>query len=126
MQRIRSSPPVFLPVLYEIDKNEYARLRKLLLPAGSVIQEKENLTFLENIAKFYIGHGFLLCAHGENPTLYVYELLGDKSHAPDIIHTLGFSDGIIRTPGNSRPFTMYHSLSNNASTLPNYFGFAFD
>ena len=113
-------------LLCEIDKNEYAHLRKMLLPTGSVIQENENLDFLEKIAKFYMGHGFVLTAHGECKTLYAYELLGDISHAPAIVHTLGFSEGVFRTPGNSRPFAMYHPLTENNTTIPNYFGFAFD
>ena len=113
-------------VLYEIDKTEYAHLRKLLLPTRSVIQEHENLDFLETIAKFYMGHGFLLAARGEGSTLFGYELLGDKSHAPAIIHTLGFSDGVFRTPGGGRPFSMYYPLTGSKITPPTYFAFAFD
>jgi len=113
-------------VLYELDKSDYARLRKILLPAGSVIQENENLDFLETIAKFYMGHGFLLAAYGEGNTLFGYELLGDVSHAPAIVRTLGFSEGLFRTPGSSRPFSMYYPLTDSKLTSPSYFGFAFD
>jgi len=113
-------------LLLEIDKYEYAHLRKFLLPAGSVLQEHENLDFLETLTKFYMGHGFLLAAHGEGPTLFGYELLGDKSHAPAIVHSLGFSEGIFRTPGGSRPFAMYYPLTDSGIVAPSYFGFAYD
>ena len=113
-------------LLYEIDKNEDARLRKTLVPARSVIQENENLDFLETIAKFYMGHGFLLAAYGEGNTLFGYELLGDVSHAPAIVRTLGFSEGVFRTPGTGRPFAMYYPLIDSGITPPSYFGFAFD
>ncbi len=113
-------------LLCEIDKYEYAHLRTFLLPAGSVIQEHENLDFLESVAKFYMGHGFLLAAREEEKTLFAYELLGDKSHAPAIVHTLGLSDGVFRAPGGTRPFAMYYALTDSGMTPPNYFGFAFD
>lgn len=112
--------------LHVIDKAEYARLRRFLLPADGVVQENENMDFLDNLAKFYMGHGFLLAAYGEGSTLFGYELLGDTSFAPAIVHTLGFSEGIFRTPGGSRPFAMYHKLTDSNIAPPGYFGFAFD
>jgi len=105
---------------------EYAKLRKLLLPKGSVIQEKENLTFLQTQAQFYMGHGFLLAAYGEKDTLYGIELLGDVTAAPAITHSLGYAKGSFRIVGNGKPFAMYHPLGNSTLTAPNYFGFAFD
>lgn len=113
-------------LLCSIDKDEYARLRKLLLPCGSVIQEKENLDFLQTQANFYMGLGFLLAARGEKDTLYGIELLGDISAAPSIVHSLGYSKGTFRTPGSSVPYAMYHSLNDNSHLPPAYFGFAFD
>ena len=112
--------------LIRIDKTEYARLRKLLLPAGSIIQEKENLDFLESQVTFYMGLGFLLAAHENKDSLYGTEFLGDISSAPAILNTLGYEKGTFRTPGNGRPFTMYHPLGNTMLSIPNYFGFAFD
>ena len=112
--------------LCTIDQYEYARLRKLLLPKGSVIQEQENLDFLETQVRFYMGHGFLLAAHGEKDTLYGVELLGDITAASAITHTLGFTHGTFRTPGNGKAFAMYHPLGDSTLLPPDYFGFAFD
>lgn len=112
--------------LYSIDKEEYARLRKFLLPPGSVIQEHKNLDFLETQAKFYMGHGFILTAYGEKDVLHGIELLGDISAAPAIIHTLGYKKGFFRTVGNQIPFAMYYPLEGSTLLPPSYFGFAFD
>lgn len=112
--------------LIPIDKAEYARLRKLLLPTGSVIQENENMDFLDAQVTFYMGLGFLLAAHRNKDTLYGTEFLGDISSAPAILHTLGCEKGTFRTPGCGKPFTMYHPLGNTVLSAPNYFGFAFD
>lgn len=113
-------------IILPIDKIEYARLRKLLLPKGSVIQEKENLDFLQTQANFYMGLGFLLAAHKENDSLYGIELLGDASAAPAILYALDCKKGTFRTPGQGRPFSMYYSLENSSLPSPSYFGFAFD
>ncbi len=112
--------------LLEIDQFEYAKLRKLLLPKGSVIQENENLDFLQTYAHFYMGLGFLLAAFGQNDTLLGIELLGDITAAPAITYTLGYEKGSFRTIGNGRPFAMYHSLGDSTLSSPGYFGFAFD
>jgi len=113
-------------LLFPISKEEYARLRKALLPKRSVIQENENLDFLEAQADFYMGHGFLLATHKDSDTLSAVELLGDTSIAPAIVHTLGYTKGTFRTPGNRVPFAMFHSLRDNLLLPPDYFGFAFD
>lgn len=115
--------------LKKIDKHQYARLRRDFLPKGSIIQEHENLDFLETQADFYMGEKLLLVARVENDTLNGLELLGDTNAAPAITHALGCFDGIFRTPGNSTPFAMYHSLTDNGSgnsIPPSYFAFAFD
>ena len=112
--------------LLEIDQFEYAKLRKMLLPKGSVVQENENLDFLQTYAHFYIGHGFLLAAFGEKDTLLGIELLGDITAAPAITYSLGYKKGSFRTTGNGRPFAMYHSLGDSTLSSPSYFGFAFD
>lgn len=112
--------------LYEIDKITYARLRRQFLPEGGVIQENENLDFLETQAKVYKGTGFLLAACREQNSLLGVELLGDSSRASDIVQALGFAEGTFRTPGDGRPFAMYYPLGNGKLVAPGYFGLAFD
>lgn len=115
---------ITLDSITKISKHDFAKRRRELLPKGAIIQEGENLDFLETQANFYAGKNFLLAARIEDETLYGLELLGDKMIAPDIVHTLGCSDGIFRTPGNDKAFAMFLSLADNIS--PSYFAFAFD
>lgn len=103
----------------------YGRLRREMLPEGSVRQEKEGLDFLALQAKFYAGNGFLLAARKEAQTLFGLELLGDANLAPAILRTLGCSEGTFRTPGGEEPFAMALPLKPNA-VIPKYFAFAFD
>lgn len=110
--------------LRHIGKNEYTRLRRQFLPANSIIQENENLDFLETQAQFYAGEDFLLTAYKQGETLHGIELLGNTSAIPGIVHALGCTNGVFRTLGN-KPFAMYFPL-NHSQTLPQYFGFAFD
>lgn len=112
--------------LYRISKEEYARVRRLLLPEGGVIQENENLDFLETLANLYAGPGFVLAAHGESDTLYGLELLGDTTSISGILHVLGYAKGIFRTLGGDKPFAMYYPLGDSKLLPPTYFGLAFD
>lgn len=130
--------------IHEIEKEEYAALRREFLPKLAVIQENENLDFLAAQAKFFIGGripndkndtasanrqllkgDFLLAGTIENENLYGIELLGDVSLASGIVHALGCKDGSFFTPGKDEAFAMYHKLTEEAVT-PSYFGFAFD
>ena len=111
--------------IQEIEKAEYASLRREFLPANAVIQEGENLDFLATQAKFYTGEHFLLAGHIENENLYGIELLGDVALAPGIVHALGCKDGTFFTPGKDEPFAMWHALTEDA-VEPGYLGFAFD
>lgn len=114
-------------IISEIDKDEFAIRRRTLLPKGSVIQENENLDFLETQARFFTGRDFLLTARAENDTLYGLELLGDTNMAPVIVNALGCSKGIFRIPGSGKPFAMYLCLNDNGNDVPpDYFAFAFD
>ena len=112
--------------LKNIDADTYATLRKELLPLGGVIQEGENLAFLQQDATLYCGNGFLLAARKEQDTLIGVELLGDISVAPRITYTLNCKNGHFRTPGNENPFAMYFSLTPSLTPPPTYFGLAFD
>ena len=112
-------------VIREIDKEEYATLRRDFLPVHAVIQEGENLDFLATQAKFYTGEHFLLVASIENENLYGIELLGDTSLAPGIVHALNCKDGTFFSPGKDEAFAMWHALTEDAIE-PTYLGFAFD
>ena len=67
--------------LRQICIEEYAQLRRLLLPDGGVIQEGENLSFLEKLTGLYAGEGLVFCAALEDGKLSVPELLGDITAA---------------------------------------------
>lgn len=111
--------------LRAIGPEEFARLRREYLPAGGLIQEGENLTFLARQAEFFIGGDFLLTAYREGDTLHAMELLGDPQAAPGILKTLNCCKGDFRCPGQEKPFAMVYPLAENAA-IPQYFGFAFD
>lgn len=109
-----------------IDAEEYARLRRSLLPQGGVVQENENLDFLKTQAKLYAGTGFLLAARKEADRLFGIELLGDETKASKIVSALGCAQGTFRVPGEGKPFAMYRSLRDSVFPAPSYFGLAFD
>lgn len=104
---------------------EYAQLRREFLPAGGVIQKRENLDFLAAQAQFFTGEDFLLAAYVDGDTLHSMELLGPREAAPGIVRALGCMKGNFRTPGKEKPFAMFHPLTEDAA-IPEYFGFAFD
>lgn len=110
--------------LRQVDAAEYARLRRKLLPPGGVVQEGENLTFLQTHAQLYAGEGFVVAATEEEGNLRGQELLGDVAAAPGIVRALGCARGEFRIPGREKAFAMYRSL--DGSGMPAYFGLAFD
>lgn len=112
--------------LHPIDTAAYARLRREMLPEGGVIQEGENLAFLEAQAKLYAGPNLLLATQREGDSLRGLELLGDASAAPGILRALGAAKGSFRIPGQGRPFAMYRPLTEPPCPPPAYFGLAFD
>lgn len=115
-----------MPVpIRKIGREEYARLRRQLLPEGGVIQEGENLAYLETYAQLYAGEDFLLAAVPEDGKLRGLELLGNTNAAPGILAALGYQAGTFRIPGEDIPFTMFHPLKDGAEP-PSYFGLAFD
>lgn len=111
--------------LHRIDRDMYALERRRLLPRGGVLQELENIAYLETLGFFYRGNGFLLAARTENGQLYCPELLGDTDAAPGILAALNCPRGRFRAPGTGKDFAMFHPLSKNARA-PEYFGLAFD
>ena len=111
--------------LRAISKTEYARLRRTFLPRGGVVQEGENLDFIEGFSRFYAGEDFLLTAAPDGEKLRGIELLGSADAAPGILVSLGYPQGRFRTPGKEIPFAMFRPLHPNAKA-PEYFGLAFD
>ena len=111
--------------LQRIDRDEYARLRRDLLPQGSGLEDDENIAFLETLAFFYRGENLLLAAHANNGKLWCPELLGDASAAPGILKALNCSEGHFRTPGEGFPFAMFLPLTEQAQP-PKHLAFAFD
>lgn len=111
--------------IHRIDREEYARQRRTYLPEGGVVQEGENLLFLETQAQFYAGLGFLAAVCREEESMFAMELLGNADAAPGILLALGVPYGTFRTPGEGKPFAMFLPLAENAAT-PRYFGLAFD
>lgn len=108
-----------------VDREEYARLRRALLPEGGLIQEGENLAYLQTYASLYAGEDFLLAAVHEENSLFGMELLGNAGVAPGILGAMGYEKGLFRTPGEGIPFGMSISFRDNVA-LPSYLGLAFD
>ena len=108
----------------QISGEEYARLRREALPAGSVVQEGENLAFLASFARLYAGDGWLLAGTLEDAGFAGMEFLGQRAAAPGILAALGAKTGTFRRPGQGRPFAQYRSL--DGTPAPWYFGLAFD
>ncbi|MBO5939076.1 MAG: GNAT family N-acetyltransferase [Clostridia bacterium] len=112
--------------LLRIEKEEYAKLRRKILPSGGVIQEKENMTYLAAQAELYRGEQILLAARKENETLVGIELLGDMNVAPKIVKALGAKKGTFRTVGNDRKLSMIYQLNEQTTPTVTYFGIPFD
>ena len=110
--------------LRQLTGEEYAALRRRYLPEGGVIQEGENLVYLQKLTRFYAGEDFLACGAVKEGTLLCPELLGNPEAASGMVTALGVSGGVFRTPGGGREFAMYHPLSD--APAPTYFGLAFD
>lgn len=117
--------------LRRIDGARYASRRRELLPSGGVIQENENIRFLEATAELYESNGCIIAARKEGDILYAAELLGNAEEAPAVLSALGCKEGRLRVPEDFaadksavRPFAMYHALT--AAAPPTYFALAFD
>jgi len=111
--------------LHRIDRDTYAALRRQYLPRGGVVQDEDAIAYLEMMAFFYKGDGFLMAAAIDGNTLWCPEILGDVSAAPGILKALNFETGRFRTCGDEIPFAMYLPLGKKA-VAPTYFGLAFD
>lgn len=96
---------VRLPALQPVTPDEYARLRRMLLPNNGVVQEGESLRFLSALADFYRGAGSIAALSKEDSSCL--ELLG----LPDI--------------GKTVPYAMGRSLTGEPLPDRLYFAFGF-
>lgn len=90
--------------LTRVETPRYAALRRSLLPPGGVIQEGENLSFLEGLADFYAGDD---------------EVLAVSKEDGEIIERLEKGKAL----GGEEPFAMCKPFGDNKA--PAYFGFSF-
>lgn len=111
--------------LWRVSSEEYAALRRSLLPENGVVQEGSSLDFQGALMEFFAGEGMLLAAYEENGALHCPELLGDISAAGAAVKALNCREGYFRVPGGERHFAMFLPFSENAAE-PGYFGIAFD
>ena len=111
--------------IHNVGTEEYAALRRELLPENAVLQEGLQLPFLAAQAQLFAGADFLLAAYLDGEKLQGMELLGNTNAAPGILRALGCEKGSFQIPGANEPFAMIHKLQNSA-VVPNYFGFSFD
>ena len=125
VSEVRCAAALPAAALRKLDAADYARSRRRLLPEGGVLQEGENLAFLEPQVTFYAGPEFLTAVAVDGEELRCLELLGDVSAAPRIVAALGISGGFFRCPGEGRAFAMFRPLTEDCPK-PGYFGFAFD
>lgn len=110
----------------KISKEEFAHLRKMYLSEGGVIQENENIIFLNELYGLYAGEGFVMAANVSEGILHCAEFLGNEKLCPKILKSLRCSKGNFRTPNGSIPFAMYLPFDSESTSPPNYFGLAFD
>lgn len=125
ISEIHCIPALPAAPLRQISAADYARARRELLPRCSVLQEGENLAFLNSFARFYAGPGWLAVISVEGTHAHCPELLGDTAAGPHILSALGLTSGLFRCPGNSRKFAMLCPLSP-VCVRPEYFALAFD
>lgn len=107
--------------LERLDRAEYERRRRELLPEDGVVQEGSITALLADQCSLWGGRGFLLAAWIEDGVLHGEELLGSFDAAPGIVKALGAGKGIFRIPGRKTEFTMYLPLSPRCPK-PGYFG----
>lgn len=108
----------------ELDGEEYARVRRGLLPAGGIRQEGENLAFLARFARFYAGEGF--CAAVFRGDAFCPEYLGAEKLLPGFLGAVGLEAASVRLPGGEVPVAMIKELKKGALPNPFYLGFPFD
>lgn len=109
----------------EIGPAEFAALRRELLPACSVIQEGETLSFLGSQCRFWAGEAWLAAGQIYEGKLVSQEFLGDLSALPGLLCALGIEVGTYRMPGEEKNFAYLLKLQPGC-LRPRYLGLALD
>ncbi len=113
-------------ILNKISGEEYMRLRRDFLPLNGVIQENENLDFLNTETEFFKADEAMFTSRRSNNGLFVSEFWGNKSLFNKIVYLMDCKKGIFRSMGNKKPFAMYLPFHSSDTDYPDYLGFAFD
>ncbi len=108
----------------EITAKEYMSLRHKFLPENSVVNI--NTEFLNGQLSFFKGEDFIFAARKQDNGFFVAELLGCLEKAPEIVGYFGCEKGIFRSYGNSKPFLMGYTLTEEPLPDNIYYPFAFD
>ena len=111
-------------LLRPVSAEEYATLRRQLLPDRGVEQEGAFLELLQRQYGLFAGDGFVLCAAVNGEKAFIPEFLGDRQRLPAVVGGLGVKTAQVRMPGPGRSFSMYRPL--NGAVPPLYFGLAMD
>ena len=125
ISEITCAPGAAPVAIRNVDAEEYAALRRTMLPERGVVQEGNNLRFLAAQTRLFAGEDFLLSVWLDGDTLHGTELLGNAAAAPGILRALGCERGNFQRPGMDKPYAMIHKLCETAVS-PQYFGFSFD
>ena len=119
-ERIAAGDPISVR---EVGIEEYARIRRTLLPEKGIVQEGENLAFLHRFCRFFTGEGF--CAVVYRTEAFLPEYLGDARRIPGLLATLGLKEASVRTAEANIPCAMAKWLKDR-SPEDFYLGFVFD
>ena len=102
-----------------INADEYARLRRELLPSGGAVQENESIRYLSATVELYRTPNGIACVFTDGGVPVSAEVLGEElTHEPE-------GCVAVRCPGVGKRFALYKSL-DGSSPAPTYFGIAFD
>ena len=115
----------FAVPIREIGAEEYARLRRRMLPEGSVLQEGATLDLLATQYHFWTGENWLAIGQIYEGELVCSEFLGDERFIPGLLKALDVPAGHVRMPGDTQPFCWLLPLRADCGR-PTYFGLALD
>ena len=109
----------------EIGPEEFAALRRMMLPKGGILQEGQMLSFIASQYRFWAGEGWLATGQVYDDKTVCQEFLGDYAAMAGLVRALHASKGEFRTPGNTQPFGWFLPLWEGCKR-PDYFAIALD